>query len=64
MCAQITKALKDAVDLTVCFVLLGSARIKASHKHVGEIDPSNFLVPVGKIAQPNEKAQRTFFHTK
>jgi len=31
------KAQKDTDDLTVFFVLLGSACVKATHKHVGEI---------------------------
>jgi len=28
--------------LTVFFALLGSARLKAAHKHVGEIDPRSY----------------------
>ena len=30
---------KKLLNLTVFFALLGSAHIKAAHKHVGEIDP-------------------------
>jgi len=37
--AQIPKAQKDTDDLTVFFALLGSAGVKTSCKHVGEIDP-------------------------
>jgi len=46
---QISKAQKDIDDLTVFFALLGSANIKASKKHVGEIDPRGSLNP-GKRA--------------
>jgi len=39
---QIPKAQKETDDLTVFFALLESARIKAAHKHVGEIDGQAF----------------------
>jgi len=37
--AQIPKAQKDTDNLTEFSRFLGSALIKAVHKHVGEIDP-------------------------
>jgi hypothetical protein len=36
---KIPKAQKDTGDLTVCFAILGSDRVKAVLKHAGEIDP-------------------------
>jgi len=39
LCMQIPKAQKDTDNLTVFFVLLGSAHVKAARKHVGEINP-------------------------
>ena len=36
---KIPKPQKNKVKSTVVFVLLGSAHIKTSSKHVGEIDP-------------------------
>jgi hypothetical protein len=33
------KSAKGSDDITVIFALLGSLHVKASHKHVGEINP-------------------------
>jgi len=38
LCVKIKKAQEDTDDLTFYFVLLGSLRIKAAPKHVGEIN--------------------------
>jgi len=35
--AQVPKEQKDTDDMNVYFALLGSLRIKAVHKHVGEL---------------------------
>jgi hypothetical protein len=67
--AKIPKAQKDTDDLTIhLFALLESSHVKASRKHVGEIDPmkenTEARIHAQKLARNFLEFSKTFFNVK